>query len=155
MNPILRRLSFLPVAAALAVGGVTAGCVMGQPMTPQEISQHGTHTFAAPKAKVFTATVAALKSDGYQIAFEDEGKGLIKTAPKMVGAVASGNEAMGTYRSYTVKVTEEGGKVNVVATPSVKIGQADVSGDSVWILEGEAGERALWAKLWKTINELL
>lgn len=157
----MKRTSHLVARTALAIAltftlvPAISGCIVGKVMTPQEIEQYGTKLFPAPKAKVFKAAIAALKSQGYTIAIEDEEKGIIKTAPKVMGQVVSKYSTASNYRKYFLSITEEGGQTKVVATPKVGTGERDRSDDPAWVLEGPAGERVLWTKLFQEITELM
>jgi hypothetical protein len=159
LSPLhMKRVSRFVARTALAIAlTTTPGCFLtaAKPMTPQEITQNGTKSFPAPKAKVFKGAIAALKAEGFEIAFESEEKGIIKTGPKTVGQVTGKHQATSAYRQYTLTVTEEGGQTTVVAAPKVGIGQRDMSNEPVWVLEGPAGERAQWAKLFQEITELM
>lgn len=135
-----------------------AGC--GAAMTPAEIQTNGTHAFTAPMEKVFDATQAALKAQGYEIALANRDKGLIKTNRKLVRADAVGNaqaaSAVEVTRQYIVTITADpkgGSKVEVI--PKVFRGEADLSDGSVWVLDGAAGERTLWGRLFKEIEDAL
>jgi hypothetical protein len=136
--------------------GCGAG-VQGQPLTPVEISQNGTHHFAATPDRAFEASVAALKAQGYEIASADRRKGTITTAPKLVRATAQ-RVAPGTalateaYRRYRLSVSSDGKGAKIVAEPSVFIGSRDISADPVWDIEGQMGERVLWAQLFREIQ---
>jgi len=134
---------------------VLVGC--GAAMTPAEIKANGTHTYDAPPEKVFEAATAALKAQGYEIAVAKPEKGLIKTNRKLVRADAVGNQsAVGIQRQYILTITSDGtGKTTVEAIPKVFQGEADLSDGSVWVLDGDAGERKLWSSLFTEINDNL
>jgi hypothetical protein len=142
---------------ALSLGG----CLMvgGKPMTPVEISTHGTAQYDASPSKVFAATQGALKSEGYEIASADAGKGRIKTGRKLVrvNASAYGSSAVATEttRQYVVTIHSEGGKTVVVAEPRVFVGDRDLSNDPVWDIDGPMGERQLWSQLFRDVREAL
>ena len=157
MVTTLRKLAVLSVFSL-------AGCMLGvpaKPMTPTEIAAHGTATYDAPRSRVFTATQGALRSEGYEIATADAGKGLIKTGRKLVRATAyavnGGTAAVATEttRQYVVSIHSENGKTVVVAEPRVFVGDRDLSGDAVWDLEGPMGERKLWGQLFRDVREAL
>jgi hypothetical protein len=129
-------------------------------MTPAEIQTNGTHTFSAPPEKVFQAAQSALKAEGYEIVTANEEKGLIKTNRKFVRADAVGNassaSAVEVTRQYILTITpDQKGGTKVEATPKVFQGEADLSEKSVWVIEGEVGERALWKRLFKEIDDNL
>jgi hypothetical protein len=137
-----------------------AGCAMGgRPMTPAEVSSHGTASYDAPPAKVFAATQGALKSEGYEIALADANKGLIKTSRKLVRAEAVGGagyaQAVAATRQYVVSIHADGAKTVVVAEPRVFMGDRDLSSESVWDIEGPMGERTLWTQLFRDVREAL
>ena len=128
-------------------------------MSDQEIGSFGTKSFDAPKPKVFAAAIGALKAQGYQIASQNEEKGTIVTGRKIIRSVAVGNAYSATAidytRQYFLQLNRAGGQTTVVARPSVYQGEADLSAQKVWDLEGPVGERVLWNSLFKQISELL
>jgi hypothetical protein len=128
-------------------------------MSDQEIADFGTKAYPASKPKVFAAAVGALKAQGYQIATANEEKGTIVTARKIIRSVAVGNAysatAVDITRQYLLQLDRNGDKTVVVARPSVFQGEADLSAQKVWDLEGPVGERVLWTSLFKQISELL
>lgn len=138
-----------------------SGCfgIAGQPMTPVEISMNGTHKFNAPVEKVFDATVAALASEGYEVAVANKEKRLIKTKRKVVATSAHGGNGYATAinytRQYTVRISETAGGASVEAVPSVYQGEADLSAGQVWLFDGPAGERTLWKRLFQAIEDAL
>jgi hypothetical protein len=149
---MLRTLVFLLLLAL-------TGC--GAAMTPAEIGANGTKTYEAPREKVMAAIQSALKAEGYGIATVNEEKGIIKTERKLVRAQAqrvgaSAAIAQEITRQYIVRVSEDGdGKVKVVVEPKVFQGDADLSDGSVWQLDGAAGERTLWKRLFQEISDNL
>lgn len=156
MRPLLS--SLLLLCAALAV---TPACgPRGAALTPAEVQAHGTHRFAAPPGRVFAATVTALKLEGYEVALSRPEEGSIKTNRKVVRADAVGNQyavtAVEIARQYEITVEADGdGGTKVTATPRVFVGEAEVSDQAVWQLEGPAGERTLWKRLFEEIDETL
>ncbi len=154
------------ISVFLAAGSFTAplltGCAGGRAalMTPEEISAHGTHRFAAPPAQTFAATIGALQTLGYDVAVANEEKGMIKTARKdlRAQAVAAGNTAIAVsvYRQYYIRIeSTDPTNTTVVAEPKVFIGERDISADKVWALEGPEGERELWKRLFAEIESNL
>lgn len=154
------------MALILAFASVVAtGCVHGAVMTDQEIETNGRHTYAASMDKVHAAALAALKGQGYDIALDNQEKGLIKTGRKDLMAVTQGSNSRYSYSGQTVMytkqlalklvATEDGKSVAVTARPSIYQGDADISTGAIWALEGPRGERALWAQLFKDIEEAL
>jgi hypothetical protein len=142
------------VVAVLAF--VLAAC--GAAMTPAEIQTNGTHSFNAPMDKVFAAAKGALLTEGYEIATENPEKGVIKTKRKLVRADASMQgpgtaTAVEVTRQYIVRLTSDGGRTQVTAEPKVFQGDADLSDGSVWALDGDQGERALWQRLFREIED--
>ena len=146
------------VFAAFATVAACAGSNAAV-MSDQEIGSFGTKSFDAPKPKVFAAAVGALKAQGYQIASQNEEKGTILTARKIIRSVAVGNAysatAIDVTRQYFLQLSHSGGQTVVIARPSVFQGEADLSAQRVWDLEGPVGERVLWNSLFKQISELL
>ncbi len=157
----------LHCAVRLALGAGLAGCCTmgpsGVKMTPQVIQQDGTHQFTAPFDKVFAATEGALKSEGFPIAQSDPDKGLIKTGPKLVRAVTQGdsNDVTGSYsathveitRQYVVHLVHNGTGTSVSAEPRIFQGNAELTDQAVWVLDTSEGERALWQRLFRDIND--
>ena len=149
------------LAAGLALAAPTTGCFMsqGNPLTPVEVQSNGSHDFSAEQEHVFKATAAALEGQGYKLILVDQEHGHIKTGQKLVRAMAQGSYssavAIEATRQYDVRLVAEGGKTRVTATPRVFMGSTDVSDGPVWDLEGPAGERALWAQLFKEIDSNL
>jgi hypothetical protein len=152
---------FLSAATLSLALATAAGCAsFGATMTPQELNTYGTKTLAKPLPDTFKATLGALKVMGYQIAVEDQAKGIIKTERKVIRANAVGGaysaSATNIYRQYQLKLGEsEPGKTAVTATPYVFIGERNVSDDKVWVIEGPEGERQLWSSLFKEIESQL
>jgi hypothetical protein len=151
----LARISlFVALSVAAGCAGTSASL-----MSDQEISGFGTKSYAAPKPKVFNAAVDALKAQGYSIASKDEEKGTILTTRKVIRSVAVGNAysatAIDVTRQYYLQLSHSGGQTVVVARPRVFQGEADLSAQKVWDLEGPVGERALWTGLFRQIGELL
>jgi len=128
-------------------------------MTPEVIQQDGSHTFAASYDKVFAATVAALKSEGFPVASADPEKGMIKTGQKLIRQVAVGSEYTATAtditRQYVVHITRSGEGAQVAAEPRIFQGNAELTEQPVWVLDTPEGERALWTRLFRDIGEAL
>jgi hypothetical protein len=158
-------LALLAIVLTVAV----AGCrpkpppFVGGQMTPQLVADKGHHVFPAPRAKVFAATIGALKTLGYQVAFSDEASGVIKTAPKELRSEAytAGTHGPITYRgqavtvtyarSYALRLSEQGTSTAVEATPRVFANGNDISSNPVWVLDGPTGEYLLWNQLFQEI----
>jgi hypothetical protein len=145
---------------ALVAGCATTGGGGPAYMTEEEVGAYGSHSYAAPGAKVFTAVVSALKSEGYEIAVENQEKGIVRTGRKMIRAAAAGGygyaQAVAYTRQYMIDVrTKPDGQILVVARPRVFAGEQDLSANKVWVLEGDQGERRLWNNLFQEIGELL
>ena len=150
---------------ALMLGFVTSALLSlacgGAELTKTEIDTSGTHTYAAPLAKVFSATQAALVADGYEIAVTNPEKGIIKTKRKYLSSAAQRTSsstavAQDITRQYLLTLTAvDAGQTKVLAVPRVFQGDADVSEGSVWVIEGPQGERALWTRLFKGIDDSL
>jgi hypothetical protein len=156
--PFLRpSLAFASLLALLLT--LIPGCVSGAVMTQQIIDQSGTQGFKAPYGKVFAATVSALKSEGFPIASSDAEKGFIKTGQKVIRAVARGGNgsavAVEITRQYIVHVTKIADGVAVAAEPRIFQGNAELSGQPIWDLDSPEGERALWARLFRDIQEAM
>lgn len=131
----------------------------GAMLTQQEIDANGTHTFNAPAEKVMKAAADALKSDGYEIAVVNPEKGLIKTGRKGLGTQVSGGQYSASAVTYsrqmslTIKPAGDGNGTTVTARPRVYANDNDLSEGAVWALEGPQGERAIWSRLFREIEE--
>jgi hypothetical protein len=136
----------------------------GTTLPPEEVTDHGTAVFEAPPDAVFVATKQALATLGYHVAAEDDDEGRIVTERKLVGerATAYGGSYSATavsvryYKQYEVTVSSTtGGSTEVVAIPRVFANEVDISDRPVWMVDGAAGERAAWQKMFATIDEFL
>jgi len=140
---------------------LAAGCAhAGAQMTPTEIAGYGTRAFNAPPTKVFDAVVKALELEGYKVPVQNLEKGVIRTARKVlrVDAVGGNGYAMAAEvtRQYYVDLRQgENGQTVVIAQPRVYRGEADLSAEPVWVIEGPEGERELWSKLFRDIGDQL
>lgn len=136
-----------------------AGCFGGALLTQAELTDYGSRSFDAPRDRVFKASVGALRSQGYEIAVENPETGLIKTTRKVIRADAESTSsrsasAVSITRTYALRIEEmTPGKSRVTASPRVFRGDEDLSDGPVWALEGQAGERQLWANLFREIQE--
>jgi hypothetical protein len=129
---MLRWLSRAITVALLA----SAPLACGMPMTPADLALAENHAYPGrTKAQVFHATVTALRSQGYEIIVSDAGSGLIKTAPKVLTAVAYGNSygAVATENAvgWTVGVTPIAGGVGLHADPRGYSGGQGVGPDQM------------------------
>jgi hypothetical protein len=145
----------------LLVLALAGGCAhAGAQMTQQEIAGYGTRAFSAPPTKVFHAVVQALELEGYKVPVQNLEKGVIRTARKVlrVDAVGGNGYAMAAEvtRQYYVDLRAgDNGSTVVIAAPRVYRGEADLSDQDVWVIEGPEGERALWTKLFRDIGDQL
>jgi hypothetical protein len=129
---------------------------MGQPMTTAEVTSFGTRTFKAPLDKTFEATANALKADGFEITVSKPEKGLIITNRRLIRAQGNGaGQAVAYTRQYRVAVRAKGDGTEVELAPSIFSGEADISGKPIWVIEGPEGERAVWTKLFASIQDLI
>lgn len=106
----------------LVVGLVLALTACAPALTPADIDQYGTRTYAATsRAQAFRAAVSALRSLGYETAVVDESAGRIKTTPKLLVVHASGNQygarATGSSLAWDVDVTASSATAVVSARP--------------------------------------
>jgi hypothetical protein len=148
------------LALCLALAGCfSMGGPQGAAMTPQIIQTSGTHTFDAPFDKVFEATQAALRAEGFPIANAKPETGFIKTGQKLIRseAVGGGGAAMATdiTRQYVITVHQAGAATNVSAEPRIFQGNAELTSQAIWDLDSPQGERALWQRLFRDIQEAL
>jgi hypothetical protein len=123
------------------------------PLSPADLARNENHAYPGrSKAQVFHATVTALRSLGYEVIVNEPGTGLIKTAPKVMAAVAYGNAygAVATENSvgWTIGVTPITGGVGLHADPRGYSGGQAVAADQ---MNGEYLER-LFATLFAEID---
>ncbi|MBS2028068.1 MAG: hypothetical protein JST54_09215 [Deltaproteobacteria bacterium] len=65
------------------------------PLTQQDVDQYGTRAYPhASKSQAYHASLAALKSLGYETAVTEPGSGRIKTAPKILVVHAHGSSTV-------------------------------------------------------------
>lgn len=127
-------------------------------MTPTEIDQYGSFTYQHTQKHMFKLVIAALRAQGYEIAFSSEKKGLIKTKRKMIRMVRHQNQAVAMTRQYTVTFKNiPGDKVQTKISfdPLLFMGTRDLTKDKVWVLDGPEGERALWSAIFNEIKSIL
>jgi hypothetical protein len=155
--------------ALLAVTAPSLACgPRGAAMTPELIDTAGAHTFDAPLAATFEATIGALKTLGYEIAVANPEKGSIKTGRKYLRSHGQASTVGGPYgatstvavtdasRQYYITLSAEGdARTRVVAAPKVFMGNNDISNQEVWALEGPNGEHELWKQLFAEIQSNL
>jgi hypothetical protein len=132
----------------------------GSNMTPATVTARGSHVFDGDRSKVYTATIGALRTLGYDIAFTDETSGVIKTTPRDVRTQAYANAYQAvsvTYtRSYVIKLDpKDASSTRVEATPRLFENGADISQRPVWALDSPQGEYALWDQLFREIGSNL
>jgi hypothetical protein len=128
-----RLRAFAAIGLLLASLG-SASCAM--PLSPADLARNENHAYPGrSKGQVFRATATALRSLGYQLVVSDEGSGLIKTAPKVMTAVAYGNAygAVATENSigWTIGVTPIEGGVGLHADPRGYSGGQAVAADQM------------------------
>lgn len=143
-------------AAFCSVSLVMLSCaapVRAVRLSPEEIAAHGTREVPQPPERVWAAVPGALRSLGYPIAHEDAASGLVKTGRKHVRSIGQmGVGEVPVSRQYQVTVLARGTGSVVVAVPTVFVGERDVSGEAVWQLDGDDGERALWRALFSELE---
>jgi hypothetical protein len=106
-----------------------AGCYFA-PRIPQlsqkQIEENNWRVFPSPPAKVLNAAIGALRTLGFDIAFENRAAGMIKTARKLIvavsrssgyqaaGRVSAATSSVGYHHQYTMRVREiEPGRTRV------------------------------------------
>jgi hypothetical protein len=159
MTTRLASIAFpLLLAAGCAHSGSSAKGENEHHMDAEEVSAHGSRAFKGTMDKVFQATIDALKSEGYEVVVQNPEKGLIRTNRRDVRTVAHAGYAVAvavTYtRQYVVNLTLDAEGVRVSATPHIFANGEEMNGD-VWQIQGPQGERALWDRLFKTLEESL
>lgn len=133
-------------------------------MTTQVVAERGVQTYSADLHRVFLATVGALKTLGYGIAFADEAAGIIKTSPKVVSSGAHserGRAVMSpgvdtTYEScsklYAVQLSDVNGQTRVELTPRLFHNNEDISAQPIWQLNIESNA---WRQMFLEIGSNL
>ena len=153
----MKRLNLLFILLFVVVTLLGCAGAQGQPLTPAEVSQNGSHHFDASPERTFEASLSALRAQGYEIAESNKKRGTITTMPKLVRAVAQGSQgraqAFELYRRYRLNLSTDGSGTKVIAGPSVFVGSRDISIEPVWDIEGPMGERMLWAQLFREIQQ--
>jgi hypothetical protein len=143
-----------------------AGCASnGSVLTQQDVETYGRHRFDADPNRVYEASVGALRSQGYGIAYAQREAGLIKTSRKLVGvtdetlapqgrySVGGRWRSVGTYRQFQVNVQPVSpGVTEVTAVPFLFVGQSNVSNQDYWDLNAE---RAVWSALFAEMEQFL
>ena len=160
----------LSLVLALASGCLSAtmppAVTGGMTMTPQIVQAAGTHAFSAPYDRVFAAVANALQSEGFPIAISNSSEGMIKTGQKLIRTEAvsaadyrgNGYGTMTTAeitRQYVIRIHASGDTTVVIAEPRIFEGNAELSGQPIWDLDGPEGERNLWQRLFRDISEAL
>lgn len=149
------------VAAVLMVIELLGAVGCGELMTAKEIETYGSRVFKSPVDKVMSAAVIALKADGYEVVAINTDKGTIITSRKLLRTEASASLSghagaavvMPISRQYFLSATRQSdGTTLLVAIPKIYRGEMDLSAQQVWALEGAAGERALWARLFDQVE---
>jgi len=152
---LVRSLAF--AALALSAGAACVGG--GAMMTPQVIERAGTQGYKASYEKVFAGTVSALKAEGFPIASADPATGFIKTGQKVIRSVAMGGNgsavAVDITRQYVVHIRKVPEGIVVSAEPRIFQGNAELSSQPIWDLDGPEGEGALWIRLFRDIREAI
>jgi len=141
--------------------GVFMSDVFAAKLTQKDIDSYGTKIFTGDKEKVFNVVKNVLISQDFEIELENFEKGLIKTKRKVIGQ-SGYSTGMGSaqyrlnYRQYYAYITEiPDGKIKVVLSPKIYIGDADVTDLNIWVLKGAGGEYKLWENLFNNIEERL
>lgn len=101
--------------AALLLGFVVFGVAIAPAacapaLTPSDVERNGTRTYAGTtREQALRASVAALRSLGYETALVDEGAGRVKSAPKLLVVHASGSRysarATGSSLAWDIDVS--------------------------------------------------
>lgn len=153
----MRRSSFLLLAVVPLLGGA---CASGQYLTRSEIESHGTRVYAVESRALADAAARTLQVMGYEVALSDPERGLVKTGRKLIRAQAIGGpggaQSSGIYRQYQIAISpagEAGSRIEV--TPSVFVGERDMSREDVWVIEGPEGERQLWDDYFRELEQVL
>lgn len=138
-----------------------SGCAFGSHLTRQDIEQHGTRAFQVSNEELFAATLAGLRSSGFDIAVERQEKGLIKTDRRVIGVVSSaagGNgyaTAQSTTNSWQIVASVSsgsGGRAVVALEPRLFTGEQEISKQAVW---DRAFMQQKWSELFREIEDAL
>lgn len=114
---VLRSLRACVLLAALTC---FAGCWSPRirPLPPETVASAGTATFDGPRALVFDACAAALRTNGYSIEREDPAAGRIFTATVPARTFPAAREGDLLLRRYEIQVEQAAGSsAQVTATP--------------------------------------
>jgi hypothetical protein len=151
----MQRRSLLALGSIALLLGMTflAGC--GRTITPDQLKALAKRSYAGRKRdELMKASVTALKTLGYEVVVEDAETGVVKTAPKPLVAMASGNAtsavAVTNDLAWTIEVTEAAESANVQATPRASQGGQSYDGP----YDADYMERAV-ADLFKEIESNL
>jgi len=149
--------------ARLVCGVLTllaGGCdlLLERRLSSEEISEHGSARFAAPREQVFRATEAALRARGFDLESSDAARGSIRTTAhleKVVYPIHSRRlgeyeSDVHYYRRYVARVEPDGDQVRVTLRPRLYEEQAEISGDAVWTIDDE---KRRWRQLIDEIRD--
>jgi hypothetical protein len=126
----MRRRSFLVSPVGLLALELAA---CARTITPDQVKVLARRTYDGhTRADVVKASSLALKTLGYQVVVEDADAGMVKTAPKPLLAMASGNAtsavAVTNDLAWMIEVSAEGDGVAVQATPRASAGGQSYDG---------------------------
>lgn len=127
----MRRRSFLVAPLGLVLALELAACA--RTITPDQVKALARRTYAGrTRAEVVNASTLALKTLGYEVVVQDAESGVVKTAPKPLVAMASGNAttavAVTNDLAWMLEVSAEGDGVAVQATPRASSGGQSYEG---------------------------
>ena len=145
------------VGVSLLVATQTGCFVKREYLREDVIRSAGAYTFPKPKEAVFKACTGALATLGFQIAYQDLEKGVIKTAPKTEHLEARGGfggaQAYEWAKRYELSLESMGeGQTRVVAWPRAIVNGQDLTDREVWHVPSQTEE---WRHVFQEISSQL
>jgi hypothetical protein len=124
-------------------------------MGPALIEANGTRVYSAERPRVWKAVELALKTIGYEIAVEDDERGIITTAPKLIRVVARSDgysaAASGLSQQYVLQIEPVANGVRVRAIPRAYANGVERPADT-WNVEWI---KSSWDTLFRNIDTYL
>lgn len=145
-------------ALLIATLAAQAACAPRGPkaLTPQQLESLASRTVEAPFDEAYDAAWLVLEGAGWTITASDRRAGTLETNAVVLPP--------GVGRAWSVAVSQDGASPRVTLLPRVFRGEAEVTGEMHWTLDGPSGEQAKWDDLfarmavlfeaWRTHPEL-
>ncbi len=122
-------------------------------MSQRELKARGTQQFDGAFDEVYDAAYLSLEAHEGKILAASRIEGVIE-GDKIEFTAPPGWDGTG-YRSYSISVYQEGGRVAVTAVPRLWASDRDVSDEPNWVMPGSDGEEGHWERLFDGITDLL